>query len=122
MSAAGHRDAHASRPPQAEERLPRRQSLVLFGFTVGVVVASLLVSYAVLRLFSSDRPAARPTPVAREVSGIDQTLIARDRAGVRSRAEQRRVLEAYGWVDQQAGVVRIPITRAFELLLAGEQP
>jgi len=32
------------------------------------------------------------------------------------RAAEKRVLDSYGWVDRQAGVVRIPIERAMALL------
>ncbi len=32
------------------------------------------------------------------------------------RAAQERLLTTYGWVDEQAGVVRIPIARAIDLL------
>jgi len=33
------------------------------------------------------------------------------------RAAEDDVLHSYGWVDQQAGVVRIPIDRAMQLLV-----
>lgn len=32
------------------------------------------------------------------------------------RLQEERMLHSYGWVDQQAGVVRIPIDRAMELM------
>lgn len=32
------------------------------------------------------------------------------------RAEHRRILTSYGWVDQEAGIARIPIDRAIELV------
>ena len=32
------------------------------------------------------------------------------------RLQEEQTLHSYGWVDQQAGVVRIPIDRAMELL------
>jgi hypothetical protein len=32
------------------------------------------------------------------------------------RAEEDSVLGSYGWIDRQAGIVRIPIARAMELL------
>jgi hypothetical protein len=56
-------------------------------------------------------------PAAREVSGIEQTLIAHDRAGLRLTEAQRQALHTYGWVDRRAELVRIPIERAFELML-----
>jgi len=32
------------------------------------------------------------------------------------RAEEERILSSYGWVDEQKGIVRIPIERAMELI------
>ena len=37
-------------------------------------------------------------------------------------AEQRAVLGSYGWVDQERGLVRIPVDRAMDLLLEGGRP
>jgi hypothetical protein len=37
------------------------------------------------------------------------------------RAAENKILDHYGWVDQQAGVVRIPIGRAIDLLAARAQ-
>ena len=38
------------------------------------------------------------------------------RAQHRGRERSRRALESYGWVDQQAGAVRIPIERAIDIV------
>ena len=38
------------------------------------------------------------------------------------RAEETHTLTTYGWVDAQAGIVRIPIDRAMELLVARGMP
>jgi hypothetical protein len=32
-------------------------------------------------------------------------------------AAERRVLESYGWIDRDAGIVRVPVERALELVL-----
>ena len=32
------------------------------------------------------------------------------------RVQEEKTLHSYGWMDQQAGVVRIPIDRAMELV------
>ncbi len=31
------------------------------------------------------------------------------------RAAEEKILHSYGWIDQQKGIVRIPIERAMEL-------
>jgi hypothetical protein len=33
------------------------------------------------------------------------------------RAEEDAVLTTYGWIDEQGGIVRIPVERAMELLV-----
>ena len=40
----------------------------------------------------------------------------------RVRAEEDAVLSSYGWVDRTTGVVRVPITRAMEILVARGLP
>lgn len=45
-----------------------------------------------------------------------QASPARDRALLEARAEI--ILNGYGWIDEEQGIVRIPIERAMELLLA----
>jgi hypothetical protein len=37
-------------------------------------------------------------------------------------ADQDKTLEEYGWVDSQAGIVRIPVDRAMDLLLQKGYP
>ncbi len=36
-------------------------------------------------------------------------------------ADQLELLNSYGWVDQQAGIARIPIDRAMELVVEASQ-
>lgn len=40
----------------------------------------------------------------------------------RFRAEEETKLTTYGWVDRKAGVVRIPVARAMELMAARAKP
>lgn len=41
---------------------------------------------------------------------------------VQFRTSEETVLQSYGWVDPQAGIVRIPIQRAMELLVQNPPP
>ena len=73
------------------------------------------------------RQDAPPPPMARAEPGRLppaprlQTLPAQDLAAVR--AEEERTLSTYGWVDEGAGTVRIPIEEAMRLLAErGEAP
>ena len=38
------------------------------------------------------------------------------------RDDQEKILAGYGWVDSQAGIVRIPVDRAMDLLLQKGYP
>jgi hypothetical protein len=48
----------------------------------------------------------------------ESTLILATERGITLRNEQRESLSHYSWVDRDAGVVRIPIERAIDLLAA----
>jgi hypothetical protein len=60
-------------------------------------------------------PRLAPEPRLQGVRGFHETLPQVDMKNLRE--SQDAVLASYGWVDQQAGVARIPIDRAKELLL-----
>jgi hypothetical protein len=53
------------------------------------------------------RPAPPPLPLDVEAGEQLRAL----------RGEERALLEGYGWIDQEARIVRIPIARAMELVV-----
>lgn len=57
----------------------------------------------------ADQPGAPQPPEPRLQASPGQDLQA-------MRAEEDALLSSYGWVDQQAGIVRLPIERAMQLL------
>jgi hypothetical protein len=63
---------------------------------------------------------APPPPLLEEAQGLPPgRLLQRDPKQDRQEmsTEQDAILNNYGWVDKEAGVVRIPIERAIELTL-----
>lgn len=111
--------AHAER--RHEERDVRLRPLIFFG--VGLAVLAMLVLVLLVLLF--DHLAARqaeltppPSPLLEaERQPPEPRLQVSPQRDMRvMRAEEDAVLESYGWVDRQAGIVRIPIARAMELL------
>ena len=58
----------------------------------------------------------RPTPLPPRLqpNPLDQRTAEEDIAILRTREEE--LLSTYGWVDREAGIVRIPIDQAIELL------
>ena len=86
----------------------------------GLAAACLLVQLVVVAQFGALRRerAGENPPAATQAEGPPeprlQTAPAEDLATVR--AEEDAVLHGYAWADRGAGVVRIPIERAMELV------
>ncbi len=90
------------------------------GLIVAVVVVLLLMAW--LFSYFAAREARRdvqPSPLAaaRQLPPEPRLQVNPQRDLKAMRAEEDAVLKSYGWVDQKAGVVRIPIDRAMNLLL-----
>lgn len=99
-------------------------AIVKFG--IGLAVAALFVHVAMWGLFRvlDARRASRDRPIpALAAAGLRRTppepRLETDALASRRRmtAEERAALTTYGWVDRNAGVVRLPIERAMELLV-----
>lgn len=104
---------------EADVVASRKVSAVMAGGVV-VTIASVAVAGWLLASTRSGLPthAATSAPVApREISGIHQTPIERDRHGWEQREEQRRSLDQYRWIDRDGGVVQIPIDLAMQLVI-----
>lgn len=96
----------------------------IFRFVAGlaVFVAAAMVVMAMLYSYFTDREAALDTslsPLAKEApvktSGPQLQPNPRVDIEVLRRSEEAQ-LNGYGWVDQPAGLVRIPVERAMELM------
>lgn len=95
------------------------------GIVVGVVVLTLLgvvVSLGVYELMALRRQATQPPPppMAETLPALPpeprlQVAPAVDLGQIR--AEEDAVLSTYGWIDEQGGIVRIPVDRAMGLLV-----
>jgi len=98
----------------------------IFGFAAGLtfVVAFVCLAVWVLFQFYASRAAVKTTPqyplAARQENRLPpeprlQTNPRQDLSDLRT--QEDRVLDSYGWVDKNAGVVRIPIDQAMRLTL-----
>jgi hypothetical protein len=94
------------------------------GFGLAVVVAVFFVLMWVLFSYLLDREATSSAPAHRLAAGQARTEppgphLQTDPSGDLAifQAENQRILSTYGWVDPDAGTVRIPIERAMELAL-----
>jgi len=85
-----------------------------------VLVVAFFVTWLVFRYYSvAEQPPVPASPFAdvRELpSGPELEVHARQNL-LNAYAKQRQELENYAWEDRSAGIVRIPIERAMDLLL-----
>ncbi len=110
--------------PQEDDRIGARRIVLVAITSIVVILASIGVARwiggATTRGLGREH-IAHPTRTApREIGIVDQTLIETEAYGELLRAQQRRVLAHYGWVDRRAGIARIPIERAMELVVEQE--
>ena len=87
---------------------------------VGLVVLGVLGSAAVFHFFVSHQPLGPPASPFENVRTVPPEPRLQTTAPLylkRYREDQEKILQSYGWVDSQAGVVRIPVDRAMDLLL-----
>ena len=103
----------------------RPVALFVGGLFVAVVVV-LVVMGGLFRYFATHQPKPEipPSPlVTTPQTPPEPRLQASPYQDVRElRAQDNQVLASYGWVDRQAGVVRIPIERAIEVLAQRGEP
>jgi hypothetical protein len=108
-------------PEPGYERRDARLAPVL-GFLAVLSVATTLVVFGSRWMFESLERAAlrrdRPAHVLQDDREPPAPRL-QDRPGLERReflADQERATGEYGWVDRDAGVVRLPVERAIELL------
>ena len=95
--------------------------ILLFG--AGLIVSAILISFVVWVLFKyfEAREARRVVPeyplASHEVRvPPEPRLQTNPRADLQElRAQEDQILDSYGWIDKNAGVVRIPIEEAMKL-------
>jgi len=108
------------------QRVPQEPDLISGARLLGLAgTAALAAALGVLGSWwlASGRSARHsPTPPAASAFAPgtpEQTPIESSERGRTLRTQQEQQLARYGWVDRQAGIVRIPIERAIELRAEG---
>jgi hypothetical protein len=97
------------------------RNLIIFG--VGLcclVIAGLLVSGVVFHYFVGHQglgPPASPFENVRMLPPEPRLQVSAPKDLKQYKAAQGDILNSYGWVDQNAGIVRIPIDRAMDILV-----
>ncbi len=121
-----HGEIHGH-PPAEEDVLPSGKvylvgivALIVFFF--GSLAAGIGMK-AVQRRQNPDGPALIPSEAGKGKIGIvEQRLFEHANQGPVWREAAHRRLDSYGWVDQQKGIVHIPIHRAMEMVEKGARP
>jgi len=91
-------------------------------------IASLALVFALFRYFENKYGGVQPratsslTLDARRLPPAPQLEITETQDLTAQRAAESQILSSYGWVDQEHGIVRIPIDRAIDLLAASHLP
>jgi hypothetical protein len=100
----------------------------LFAFAAGVaglVIFGVVASAVVFHFFVRHQPLgppASPFENARSLPPEPRLQIAAPEDLQQYRKDQDSILKSYGWVDHDAGIVRIPIACAMEILLQKGYP
>ena len=104
-----------------ETRDANIRNLIIFGIGLSLlVVAGLLVSRAVFHYFVGRQglgPPASPFENVRALPPEPRLQVTPWKDLGQYKAAQEEILNSYGWVDEKAGIVRIPIDRAMDILL-----
>ena len=104
---------------QEDDVVASRKVLAIMGLGVLVTIAAVAISGWILTAMvgrKAERPQAQSPIARRQIAGIHQTPIERDRHGWELREQQRRSLDEYRWVDRQRGIAQIPIDRAMQMV------
>ncbi len=116
-----HRDQRNDLPTGYELSDLKPGYIALFGIGVviavglAVVITSLFVHYRELQNARQETPVPR---LARERESMPEPRLQVDAPNElrQMRAAEEAALNSYGWVDKEAGVVKIPVDRAMEIL------
>jgi hypothetical protein len=110
-------EVHQEEDVVASRRLVRIGVVSVAVGAIGVLVAGVLLAIRVGSVRPSNAGATGPPPAPREISQVEQTPIWNTRVAWDLRDAQRRELAGWGWVDRDAGIARIPIDRAMDLVV-----
>jgi hypothetical protein len=113
---AGHSSVHAHEKTDAGVHAAG----ILGGAFVILLVFGLVTGYLAFRFFNSPEtvgPPASPLTSARVIPNGPRLQVNAHEDLEDYLSQQEHVLNTYGWVDQKAGVVRIPIDQAMDMVL-----
>ena len=105
------------RIPQEPSAIPAKRIIQATALITVLSAVFVLLAWGV----DSCGPAARPTPwatIPEEINQVEVALFDEVTAAERGSISAREILDSYGWVDPEAGVVHIPIGKAAAVYLS----
>jgi hypothetical protein len=91
---------------------------VVGSILLGVFVMAAIEEYRSHAIHGDPRAAAEKMEVPEQVNALETQPFVLGAHGTEANEHDERVLESYGWVDRDRGIVRVPITVAFDVYLA----
>ena len=123
MSAPAHGSPLSQLPGDLEDKnLPYRKIVGVGVAAIVIFSLSIVWSTALLHSAQKEMQPAGPPPLPPgvnqyEVGIVNQRMFSLDQRAAQKRLQQMSRLSTYGWLDQQAGVVHIPVDVAMEMLV-----
>lgn len=115
MSNAAEHSTHNGTGHEHREASPRLIVETLIGLTISVILVCVIV-WGIFVLFQKTSPEPHPSPVALQPQLPPGPHVeehpAEELKGLHAREDD--LLNKYGWVDQKAGAVHIPIDKAMD--------
>lgn len=107
---------------QAPDELAQRKIAAVTVASIVVMAVALAVAWGLLERWGQEARRGPPPAAPRTIGILEQTLILDTARGIELREEQSRSLARWGWVDRDAGIARIPIEIAIDVLAASPLP
>jgi len=110
-------------PPQEPDVVPGKAIAgvilgVVGSILVGVFVMAAIEEYRSHAIHGDPRAAAEEMDVPEQVNALETQPFVLGAHGTEVNEADERVLDSYSWVDRDRGIVRVPISVAFDLYLA----
>lgn len=112
-------------PPQEHDIVPGRGVAAVGLGIVASTIAGVLAAYWIggcrIRELGVEAVKEAREPAPAEVNHIERRIYAAEAQGLDAHREAEIVLSSYGWVDREHQIVRIPIERAYSLVIARQR-
>lgn len=109
---------------QSPDRLADRKIAAVTVGSIAITTIALVVAWVLLEQWAPPErhEGGAPPPAPSTIATLEQSLILHTERGEELHQRQRASLTRLGWVDRDAGIARIPVERAIDVLAASPPP